>query len=176
MPNYQNSQVGIVALFCLVLLSTPAVAQRADSEQPLNLIGDGARLDRVIVAPEADEQPLEANADVIWENLSKGARGMAQLRITAGAEMTGVGILFQSGDSLEEALVYLARGYKEYEMYYGKNSVNMLGPVVCLGQSDEMNALLREMEVTPNSGQCNHGRPTSIALSVKQIEKLFERI
>ena len=41
---------------------------------------------------------------------------------------------------------------------------------------DEMNALLREMEVTPNSGQCNHGRPTSIALSVKQIEKLFERI
>ena len=41
---------------------------------------------------------------------------------------------------------------------------------------DEMNALLREMEVTPNSGQCNHGRPTSIALSVKQIEKLFERV
>ena len=41
---------------------------------------------------------------------------------------------------------------------------------------DEMNALLREMEVTPNSGQCNHGRPTSITLSVKQIEKLFERI
>ena len=41
---------------------------------------------------------------------------------------------------------------------------------------DEMNALLREMEVTPNSGQCNHGRPTSIALSIKQIEKLFERI
>ena len=41
---------------------------------------------------------------------------------------------------------------------------------------DQMNALLREMEVTPNSGQCNHGRPTSIALSVKQIEKLFERI
>ena len=41
---------------------------------------------------------------------------------------------------------------------------------------DEMNALLREMEVTPNSGQCNHGRPTSITLSMKQIEKLFERI
>ena len=41
---------------------------------------------------------------------------------------------------------------------------------------EEMNSLLREMEVTPNSGQCNHGRPTSITLNVKQIEKLFQRI
>ena len=39
----------------------------------------------------------------------------------------------------------------------------------------EMNALLRDMENTPNSGQCNHGRPTSISLSIKEIEKLFER-
>ena len=63
MPNYQNSQIGIAALFCLVLWSAPAVAQRADSEHPLNLIGDAARSDQVTVAPEADEQPLEANAD-----------------------------------------------------------------------------------------------------------------
>ncbi len=40
---------------------------------------------------------------------------------------------------------------------------------------DEMNALLRQMEETPNSGQCNHGRPTSIKLTLKDIERLFGR-
>ena len=40
---------------------------------------------------------------------------------------------------------------------------------------NEMNQLLREMENTPNSAQCNHGRPTFISLSLKDIEKLFNR-
>ncbi len=40
---------------------------------------------------------------------------------------------------------------------------------------DEMNALLREMEATPHSGQCIHGRPTYVELKLKDIERLFGR-
>lgn len=65
----------------------------------------------------------------------------------------------------------------------GRRIDAMLSRMACHGsvragramRPDEMNALLREMEATPNSGQCNHGRPTAVHLSLADIERLFGR-
>jgi len=72
---------------------------------------------------------------------------------------------WDSADSLKERLHYVAA---TMACHGSVRSGRIL-------KAEEMNALLRQMETTPNSGQCNHGRPTFIELDLKDIERLFGR-
>lgn len=79
----------------------------------------------------------------------------------------------------------LADDFAEYDQALSlrEKLEDMVGTMACHGSvrsgrrltGEEMNALLREMEATPHSGQCNHGRPTYVELKLADIERLFGR-
>ncbi len=79
----------------------------------------------------------------------------------------------------------LADDFAEYEagLALKERFEEVMGNMACRGSvragrrlnGEEMNALLRQMEATPHSGQCNHGRPTYVELKLADIERLFGR-
>ena len=79
----------------------------------------------------------------------------------------------------------LADDFAEYDQALSlrEKLEDVVGTMACHGSvrsgrrltGEEMNALLREMEATPHSGQCNHGRPTYVELKLADIERLFGR-
>jgi DNA mismatch repair protein MutL len=123
------------------------------------------------------------------------------LLLARAAELLQYGILIESfgpgaivvrempaplGDVDANALIRdLAEHLEEWEetLPLERRLMHVAASMACHGsvragrrlKPEEMSALLREIETTPNSGQCNHGRPTHVELSLADIEKLFGR-
>jgi len=133
----------------------------------------------VVELPAASAQALAARAEelaelgLIVEAFGEGA--LVVREVPALLEKLDVqGLVRDLADELAE--LGLAVALKE-------RLAEVCGTMACHGSvragrrlnAEEMNALLREMEATPHSGQCNHGRPTYVSLSRADIERLFGR-
>lgn len=130
----------------LDLMQAELVVARAADLAELGLIVESFGADAVLVR----EVPA----------LLKGGDVKALLRDVAD-ELAEYG----SGFSLKERLDEICSTMACHGSVRAGRSLNM----------EEMNALLREMEATPLSGQCNHGRPTYVELKLADIERLFGR-
>jgi DNA mismatch repair protein MutL len=142
------------------LLLIPEVVQ-LDSEAASLLVGAAAELERLGLVVEA----FGASAVLVRE--VPGLLGTCNVK----------GLLSDLADTLAEEED--ATGNR----LLAERLDHVLSTMACHGSvragrrltPEEMNALLRDMEKTPFTGQCNHGRPTYIELKLADIEKLFQR-
>ncbi|UDF30597.1 UNVERIFIED_ORG: DNA mismatch repair endonuclease MutL [Roseateles sp. XES5] len=133
----------------------------------------------IVDLPEDDCDRLLAHAEEFAklglgiERFGPGAVAVRETPAMLG-EMDAAGLIRQLADELAEWDT--ASGLRNKLEY-------LAATMACHGsvrsgrrmRPEEMNALLRQMEATPGSGQCNHGRPTYIELKLSDIERLFGR-
>ena len=154
-----------------------AMAERAEGgtgvERQALLIPD------IVDLGEGDAARLLARKDelaemgLIIEAFGVGAIAVSETPALLG-EMNIQGLLRDLADDLAE--------YDE-ALTLKEKFEHVCGTMACHGSvragrrltAPEMNALLRQMEATPHSGQCNHGRPTYVELKLADIERLFGR-
>jgi len=149
-----------------------AVAEQGVARQIL-LIPDVVELD------ESDVERLVANADelakygLVLEGFGPGAVAVRETPALLGE--------IDAGQLVRDLAEHLAEW--DNGLPLERRLMHVAATMACHGsvragrrlKGEEMNALLREMEVTPNSGQCNHGRPTYVELKLSDIERLFGR-
>jgi len=133
----------------------------------------------VVELPEEDVARLLARAEefekvgLVLESFGGGAVAVREVPAILGAGDVA-GLVRDLADDLAEW---------ETSDRVGRHVDEVLATMACHGsvrsgrrlRPEEMDALLREMEATPNSGQCNHGRPTWVELKLSDIERLFGR-
>lgn len=170
----------------IVITDQHAAHERLGYEKIKNYIKNEELIKQRLLIPEIVELPDEKRADILYENKDKLSKlglslekfGEKSIIVTEIPNILGdinVQKLIQDlADHLAEcgediALTELIEHVTEtYACHYSIRAGRKLS-------ADEMNALLRQMENTPFSGQCNHGRPTYIELKLKDIERLFGR-
>ena len=133
----------------------------------------------IVEMDEADVERLVARADelarfgLVLEAFGPGAVALRETPSLLG-EIDGAGLLRDLAEHLSEW---------DETLPLERRLMQVASSMACHGsvragrrlKPEEMNALLREMEATPNSGQCNHGRPTYVELKLADIERLFGR-
>ncbi len=169
----------------IVIVDQHAAHERLVYERMKTALADGGVKRQGLLIPEVVEMD-EAAVDRLCERVAEFEElGLAIEKFGPGAVVVRevpallgqadvTGLLRDLADDLEEFGAGLA--LKE-------RLEDVCSTMACHGSvragrrltSEEMNALLREMEVTPHSGQCNHGRPTYVELNLSDIERLFGR-
>jgi DNA mismatch repair protein MutL len=147
--------------------------------------GDAMAASQALLLPEVVELD-EPACDRLEESAAKFAEyGLALERFGPAAVLVRAMPAALRGADPEKLLNDLADDLAQHgeALLLGETIEHVLATMACHGSVRagrtlsvaEMNALLREMERTPRSGQCNHGRPTWVKLSMGDVEKLFGR-
>ncbi|MEM9421323.1 MAG: DNA mismatch repair endonuclease MutL [Pseudomonadota bacterium] len=169
----------------MVIVDQHAAHERLVYEQMKVFLEAGSTPSQRLLIPEVVDLPQE-EAEVLSQRAQEfEALGLSLEGFGEGAILVrAVPTLFGQGDvkglikDLAADLLTLDEGLALKEKLG-----DICGNIACRGSvrsgrrlnADEMNALLRQMEATPHSGQCNHGRPTYVELKLHDIEKLFGR-
>jgi len=157
----------------LVLEKMKAARENKSIEKQILLLPEVINLDPIPLAMILDHIELMSEIGFIIESFGEGMIVVREIPALLG-DSDIKQIIVDLGDDLSSAGLpssYLAK----VDLILGNIACHRSVRSGRILNENEMNQLLREMERTPNSGQCNHGRPTSIRLSLKDIEKLFNR-
>jgi len=149
-----------------------AIAKTGVARQIL-LIPDVVELDNADVERLLAHTQELAQYGLVIESFGPGAVALRETPALLG-EIDGSGLLRDLAEHI---------GEWDETLPLERRLMHVAATMACYGsvragrrlKAQEMNALLREMEVTPNSGQCNHGRPTYVELKLTDIERLFGR-
>ncbi len=169
----------------IVIVDQHAAHERLVYEQMKeNIAQEGVKTQQLLI-PEIVEME-EADVDRICDNKAELAKlGLAIERFGEKAVSVSETPALLGEVDIQGIIRNLADDIREFGEGLSLNEKleHVCGTIACHGSvrsgrrlnADEMNALLREMESTPHSGQCNHGRPTYVELKLADVEKLFGR-